>query len=132
MDRYFTCFVLENADPTKLHMTHKYLGEQSEAAVQEIMQICEEHFNKSTTLMPKIVFDEVDYLGEKYKRVVKCQSRLKQHLHLDLRAKLDHFRKDDYAYWLPHITHPTSHGLVARFSGYALLKNGVVLKWWLV
>lgn len=77
--------------------------------------------------MLPILFNTVDYFGPKYERVLKCKTEAKSYFCLDLRAKLDAFKEDNFQWWQPHVT-TDKVSISARITTYFIMKNKETLK----
>jgi len=111
-----------------LHCTHKYLGDLSTKEVLEVSKIIDDYFkdNPFTSFSP--VFEEEDFFGPNNEvRVLKAKNPKSDFL-LDLKKKLDKFRKDDYSY-NPHVT--TDLDKVSKsVTRYILTREDDIVREW--
>lgn len=131
--KYYTAFTLKfENDPEVLHVTHKYLGEQPDHTIQEIIS----HINLFLAIngivrMPAAIFDVIDYFGPSNDtRVLRSASpQFGQRLHPGLRALLDRFKTDDFPY-TPHATTKDLPLIMSQFDRYVLVGGGKVIRSW--
>lgn len=134
MNTYWTAFfgrdisdVRSNTEnPAIVHVTHKYLGEQSEETESKLVSIVTEYFTADfeNKIVPRMEFSKIDYFGENYSRVL-CMTnhQFKKYLFMDLRKQLDVFRKDDFPDWRPHITTDLEFSKIFVFDYFALMRD---------
>ena len=121
----WTCFAVKDTPADSFHCTHKYLGEQNELNEYHIQEIIEKFFFGEFRFVLPMKFGNVDYFGERYSRAyVLSDFGYKDQLFLDLRFKLDAFRKDNFEHWVPHITTNASLSSTSiKFDRFCLMKN---------
>jgi hypothetical protein len=120
------------SDAPVFHVTHKYLGEQTDIVESQITSLIVDYFsnNPEDKIVPRMEFSKIDYFGENYSRVL-CMTnhQFKKYLFMDLRKQLDAFRKDDFPDWRPHITTDSDTSKIFVFDYFALMRNDdVVIK----
>lgn len=120
---YWTCFYYEDYTPDELHCTHKFLGKQNSQDVKTILKILDNYFKANPFNPFKIVFGKEEMFGpDKDIRVlVPNDTKDKDLFLMDLRKRLDKFKKDDYPEFRPHVTTVTLNKVDKPFKGYALL-----------
>lgn len=126
---YWTCFAYEGILPDTLHCTHKYLGDQTPEAVEQITAILDAYFVTpfDTRTTPTIIFKREEFFGpNKDVRVLRPESDDVSWFFLDLRKQLDAFAEDRYPELKPHVT-TNLDAVMAPFVRYCLCQGDKIL-----
>lgn len=134
--KYYTAFHLEDDfGIPDCHVTHKYLGEQSDENLARIMPILNSYMIDHARELsePRTwVFDQFEMFGPEHDIPVVA-AEPKNNMLLDLRDQLSEFRKDDFPSYRPHITLPDASNvkaLVAKPVRFALISGDTIIKEW--
>lgn len=127
---YWTCFAYDGIEPSDLHCTHKYLGEQPEINVQQILDLLDLHFEERSYTPFTPSFDREDFFGhdQEIRVLTKDDEKYPNSLfHPDLRLLLGVFRKDDFPEYKPHVT--TDEQIVdLPLTRYCLMQGDKIIK----
>ena len=127
---YWTCYLLEDEDPNKLHVTHKFMKDQTPENVASILKILDEYWGKYSMMAPMLAkFDKEEYFG-KDKDVHVLSSDDPRFERAQLRTQLDKFADDQFPGYKPHVT--TDEKCIEKMIvGYAFMYGKEKLKtWW--
>lgn len=125
---WWTCFYYDGFTPDQLHCTHKYLGVLDDTSIKEIKKILDQYFDNKPFEKFKVSFNKETFFGKDNDiRVLTPIEFNPEHFLLDLRSRLDKFKKDDYDSYNPHVTTDKSR-VDLPFKGYALLLDDKMIK----
>lgn len=128
--KYYTTFLLAGYDPKDLHCTHKYLGAQTPGDLEAIKGILDGFF-QAPHKFPVLRFEVPRLFGPNRSiRVLSPRRFDPPTLFPKLREMLQHFRKDDYDDYTPHVTHATLEVVDLTIVGYALMQGDKVCAQW--
>lgn len=124
----WTCFAFKDHIPDDLHCTHKFMGEQSPEAIEEICNILDSYFEAQPFGPFQVLFKEEDWFGQnKDVRVLKPSQEAGKEFLPDLRKQLDPFMKDWYDGWKPHVTTDMAE-VNMPFTRYCLFQGDKILR----
>lgn len=125
--KVYTAFLY---DPeARLHVTHKYLGEQRQEEIDRIDALLEYYFDTPREF-PCILFNQRDWFGPKKDIAVLRPDpvvRWEDALFPDLRALLEGYRPDDFGAYAPHVTTEAAQ-IYMPFKYYALMSGDKILR----
>lgn len=86
------------------HCTHKYLEKQSDENVDEIIKLIDKYFEEKNPKVEDVwIFDKFSLFG-KEKDCPVMERRKTDDMFLDLKEKLNEYRKEDFPTYKPHLT----------------------------
>lgn len=129
MNKWYSAFLFRGITSKQLHVTHKFLGDQTEENTVDIVDILDDYFS-APRRVPQVVFNKEAFFGENSdQRVLLPQGGTAELLLPDLREILDPYRRDDFTEYLPHVT--TNLDTVQHsMDRYALMCDGRVVRFW--
>jgi hypothetical protein len=124
---YYTAFTFQDNFHTKLHVTHKFLGSLDVQQVEEIKIVLDEWFSFHPFMPFQVLFDRPAKFGpNKSEDVLLCNPKEKYRFLPGLRRLLDHYRRDDYPEYSPHVTSGASK-IDLQITGYIFAQGAEVL-----
>jgi hypothetical protein len=137
MAKYYTAFTLKfESDPNKIHCTHKYLDEQSESVIENIIEVTTQFFAyNGLERLPAATFEREEFFGPedaKVRVLLHINQLIVARLYPGLKQYLDTFREDTYGSYRPHVTTPDLEFIHSEFDSYVLVRSGdgaIVKRW---
>lgn len=130
--KYYTA-LLDTTAPDGLHITHKYLGEQSPEKLAEITTMLDEFFQMSGPVTPvrEVLFNQPTFFGPHHDIPVLLPAAGTEAVAFRpaLRTMLDKFNKDAWDNYRPHVT-TREKSVRFQINFYALMHKSTIVKVW--